>query len=157
MKIFLYFAKYMHIQYHQTALTQLHASWSILIDLSLNWMKVGETRSAVGRDCFMILDIFQTRPAGTQLFSSADLPVCGLSSCNDGDLLDRCVITVNEGRTIQHGLFLEMPWRRWVRILFFTTFSVNFEYIKRAMQTLSTVLLYTEDVNHSRFTKSYFN
>lgn len=104
-----------------------------------------------------LLDIFQTRPAGTQLFSSADLPVCGLSSCNDGDLLDRCVITVNEGRTIQHGLFLEMPWRRWVRILFFTTFSVNFEYIKRAMQTLSTVLLYTEDVNHSRFTKSYFN
>lgn len=78
-------------------------------------MKEGETRSAVGRGCFMIHNTPRRLPnqaAGTQLFSSADLPVCGLSSCNDGDLLDRCVITVNEGRTIQHGLFLEMPWRR---------------------------------------------
>lgn len=55
MKIFLYFAKYMHIQYHQTALSPVtcelvHLDWS---EPELNEGE-RETRSAVGRDCFMI-------------------------------------------------------------------------------------------------------
>lgn len=85
----------------------LHVSWSVLFDLSLNWMRERERDQSYcgqGGGLWSItgLVLFQTRPTGTQLFSTAGLPpLYGLSPYYDRDLPGWRVITANEGRTIQ--------------------------------------------------------